>query len=116
MPANERLTNIIREAFIDLPDVEEKKMFGGLCFMINGKMCICVNKDEIMCRLAPEIYEEAIEMHGARSMMHNGRTMKNCVFVSEDVLNTRKDFDYWINSSLAFNKIAEPTKPRPGKK
>ena len=79
-------------------------------------MCICVNKDEIMCRVSPDVYEQAVEMNGARSMIHGGRVMKNCVFVSEDVLKTRKDFDYWINHALAFNKIAEPSKPKAKKK
>lgn len=116
MPANERLLNVIREAFADLPDVEEKKMFSGVCFMVNGKMCICVNKNEMMCRVAPDIYEEALELNGTRSMVHNGRVMKNCVFVSEDVLKNRNDFDYWINNALAYNKIAEPSKSRAKKK
>lgn len=116
MPANEHLTNIIREALADLPDVEEKKMFSGICFMVDGKMCICVNKTELMCRVAPEVYEEALEKNGTRSMLHNGRTMKNYVFVSEDVLKTKNDFDYWINHALAFNKIAEPPKSKPKKK
>ena len=116
MPSNERLANIIREAFADLPSVEEKRMFSGICFMVNGKMCICVNKDEIMCRVAADIFEQALELNGTRSMIHGGRVMKNCVFVSEDVLKTRKDFDYWINSALAFNQIAEPSKSRAKKK
>ena len=116
MPVNEHLTNIIREALADLPDVEEKKMFSGICFMVDGKMCICVNKTELMCRVAPEVYEEALEKNGTRSMLHNGRTMKNYVFVSDDVLKTKNDFDYWINHALAFNKIAEPPKSKPKKK
>ncbi len=110
MPANERLANIIREAFANLPDVEEKRMFSGICFMVEGKMCICVNKDEIMCRVAADIYEQALALNGTISMIHGGRVMKNCVFVSGEVLKTRKDFDYWINHALAFNKVARPSK------
>lgn len=116
MPANERLANIIREAFADLPDVEEKKMFAGICFMVDGKMCIGVNKDEIMCRLAPDVYEEALELNGTRPMIHMGRPAKNFLYVSEDVLRTRKDFDYWIDNALAYNKIAEPSKSKAKKK
>jgi TfoX/Sxy family transcriptional regulator of competence genes len=116
MPANERLANIIREAFMDLSDVEEKKMFSGTCFMVDGKMCICVNAHEIMCRVSPEIYAEALEKNGAQAMMHGGRTMKNCVFVHEDVLKTTADFKYWIDSALAFNKIAEPSKSKAKRK
>ena len=116
MSANERLANIIREAFANLPDVEEKRMFSGVCFMVDGKMCICVNKDEIMCRVAPDIFEQALEQNGTRMMIHGGRVMKNCVFVSAEVLKTRKDFDYWINHALAFNKIAQPSGSKAKKK
>jgi TfoX/Sxy family transcriptional regulator of competence genes len=112
MAYNEKLANIIREAFADLPDVEEKKMFSGVRFMVDGKMCICVNKNELMCRVGPEIYEEAIEMNGTRPMIHNGKNMKNFVFVSEDVLKTQKDYDYWIAKALEFNKTAKSSKKK----
>lgn len=116
MPVNERLANTIREAFADLPDVEEKRMFSGVCFMVNGKMCICINNKELMCRLAPDVYAAALEKDGTRTMVQNGRLMKNFVFVSEDVLQNRKDFDYWITHALAFNQIAEPSRSKAKKK
>ena len=112
MPYSERLVNIIREAFVDLTDVEEKKMFRGMCFMVNGKMCICISGNELMCRVGPDIYEEALEKDGTRSMVNHGRTMKGFVYVSEDVLKTKADFDYWINNSLAYNKFAKASKPK----
>jgi len=112
MPYSERLTNIIREAFADLPDVEEKKMFRGVCFMVNGKMCICISGNELMCRVGPDIFEEALEKNGTHTMVNNGRTMKGFVFVSGDVLKTKSDFDYWINNSLSFNKFAKASKPK----
>ena len=112
MAYSERLTNIIREAFANLPNIEEKKMFRGVCFMVNGKMCICVSGDELMCRVGPDIYEEAIERNGTRAMIHNGKTMRDYVYISEDELRTTADFDYWINHSLAFNKFAKASKPK----
>jgi TfoX/Sxy family transcriptional regulator of competence genes len=110
MPYSERLADIIREAFADLPDVEEKKMFRGVCFMVDGKMCICISGNELMCRVGPELYEEALEKNGTHTMTNNGRTMKGYVFVGEDVLQKKSDFDYWINNSLAFNKFAKASK------
>ena len=112
MAYSERLTNIIREAFADLPDVEEKKMFRGVCFMVNGKMCICISDDNLLCRVGPDIFEEALEKDGTRTMVNHGRTMKGFVYVSDDVLQKRSDFDYWINNSLAFNKFAKASKPK----
>lgn len=108
----EKLATRIREALSDQHDVEEKKMFRGMCFMVNGKMCICVNEDEIMCRIDPAIYEEMLEHEGCRAMIHNGRTMKGFVYVSEDVLKSKKNLDYWLDLALEYNKKAKAAKKK----
>ena len=87
-------------------------MFSGMCFMVNGKMCICVNEDEIMCRVGPAEYEAALDKPGCRPMVNNGRTMKGFVYVSSEAIKAKKDFDYWINASLAFNSQAKASKPK----
>src|SRR6516164_8361045 len=111
MPYNEKLANRVREAIADAGDIEEKTMFRGMCFMLNGKMCICVNEDEIMCRVGPAEYEAALEKPGCRPMVHNGKTMTGFVFVSAEAIKLKKDFDYWVKASLAFNKDAKAAKP-----
>jgi len=112
MAYNEKLNDRIREAIANLPKVEEKHMFGGTCFMVNGKMCVGVVKDEMMCRIDPDIYEEALHKRGCREMVFTGRPMKGYVFVSEDGMKTKKEFDYWINLCLEFNKKAKASKPK----
>lgn len=107
MAYDEQLNDRIREAIAELPDVEEKNMFGGTCFMINGKMCIGVVKDEMMCRIDPGIYEEALEKPGCREMDFTGRSMKGYVFISYEGMRTQKQFDYWISLCLEFNKKAK---------
>src|SRR5438876_919811 len=102
MAFNEKLNDRIREALSGLPDVEEKFMFGGTCFMVNGKMCVGVVKDEMMCRIDPDVYDEAMQKNGCREMIFTGKPMKGYVFVSDDGMKTKKDFDYWINLSLTF--------------
>ncbi len=113
MPANEVLTNHIREALFDrgLTNVEEKKMFNGICFMVNGKMCICASNDEMMCRVGPA-YLEALEQHGIRGMIRNGKPLKDYIFVSPELLTDNKVFNYWIDTALAFNKFAKATKSK----
>ena len=106
MEYNESLTNRIREALVHLDHVEEKKMFQGTCFMVNGKMCVCVRKDEMMCRIGPDKYKEALEKNGCRPMVHRGKTMVGFVFISPEGMRTKADFDYWMKCSLDFNKIA----------
>ncbi len=110
MAYNEKLADRVREALADMDDVEEKKMFQGLTFMVNGKMCVSVRDDEIMCRIAPELMDVALEKNGTRQMTHGGRTMKGFIFVSEESIKSKNDFDYWINLSKDFNKKAKASK------
>jgi TfoX/Sxy family transcriptional regulator of competence genes len=112
MAYSEKIATRIREAFSDLRNVEEKKMFRGMCFMVNGKMCVCVNEDEIMCRIDPAIYEEMLEHDGCRAMIHNGKTMKGFVYVSEDVLKSKKNLDHWLDLALEYNKKAKAAKKK----
>lgn len=107
MAYNEKLGDRIREALAHLPKVEEKFMFGGICFMLNGKMCVGVVKDEMMCRINPEVYEEALQKNGCREMTFTGKPMKGYVFVNEEGMKKQKDFDYWINLCLNFNSKAK---------
>jgi hypothetical protein len=113
MAYNEKLADRIREALVDQPDVEEKKMFKGLCFMVNGKMCLCASGDEMLCRIGPDIFEQALETNGCRGMIRNGKPLKDFVFVGEDAMHTQKQFDYWVNAALAFNPRAKATKKKP---
>ena len=58
---DEKLNDRIREALSDISMVEEKRMFGGICYMVNGKMCLGVVGDAMMCRIDHDIYEEVLE-------------------------------------------------------
>jgi TfoX/Sxy family transcriptional regulator of competence genes len=109
---NEKLTEKVREALSDTPKVVEKKMFRGVTFMVNGKMCVSVGDDELMCRIDPEVFEDALERNGCRPMIHGDRIMKGFVFINEDGYAKKKDFDYWIGLALEFNKKAKASKPK----
>lgn len=80
--------------------------------MINGKMCIGVVNDEMMCRIGPEKYEAALEKEGCREMAFTGRPMKGFVYVSDEGIKTKKDFEYWINLCLEFNSKAKSSKKK----
>ena len=112
MAFDEKLADRIREAIMDLPDVEEKYMFGGLCFMVNDKMCVGVLKDDMMCRIDPAMEDEALEKHGCRPMDFSGRSMKGFVYVSEEGMRKKKDFDYWIGLCLEYNPKAKASKKK----
>jgi TfoX/Sxy family transcriptional regulator of competence genes len=92
--------------------MEEKEMMGGLTFMYNDKMCLGIIKDELMCRIDPDLHETAILKTGCRTMDFTKRPMKGYVMVNESGLKTQKDFDYWINLALDFNKKAKSSRKR----
>jgi TfoX/Sxy family transcriptional regulator of competence genes len=113
MAYNEKLADRVREIIALTHDrVEEKKMFGGLCFMVNDKMCVGVEQERMMVRLDPLVYEAALEKEGCTPMDFTGRVMKGYVFVDAAVLNTNKKLDYWLQLALDFNKKARPSKKK----
>ena len=110
MSYNEQLANRIRESFADLQDVEEKQMMGGLTFMVNGKMCVGIIKDEMMCRIDPGFHEKAVEIQGCRTMDFTKRPMIGYVLIEDSGMRSKKDFDYWINLALSYNEFAKSSK------
>lgn len=111
MAYDEALGDRIRAALVHRTDqVEEKNMFGGVCFMVAGKMCVGVFKDEMMCRIGEEQYQEVFEKTGCREMIFTDKPMKGYVLVSDEGMKTREDFDYWIGLCLAFNPKAKAAK------
>lgn len=93
-------------------NIEEKKMFGGLCFMVNGKMCVGVEEERMMLRIGPDAFEEALEKDGCEPMDFTGKSMKGFVFVSNDMLSTKKQLLYWMKLALDYNKIAKASKKK----
>jgi TfoX/Sxy family transcriptional regulator of competence genes len=116
MAYNEKLADMTRELIsLTHKKVEEKRMFGGLCFMVNDKMCVGVEKERLMVRLDPEKFAEVIEKDGCQPMDFTGKVMKGFVFVDADVLTTRKKLEYWIKLALEYNKIAKASKKKTAK-
>jgi TfoX/Sxy family transcriptional regulator of competence genes len=112
MAFDEKLSNRIRKVLADLPDVSEKYMFGGVCYMVNGKMCIGVVKDKLMCRVGPDVYEAVLENNGCSEMVFTGKPMRGYVYVDTEVIKTRKNLEYWVGLCLEYNKIAKASKKK----
>lgn len=112
MAYNEALAQRIREMLPAQIKIEEKKMMGGLTFMVNGKMCVGILRDDLMARLDPEVYETALTRKGCREMDFTGKPMKGFVFISPEGTNRQADLAYWIGLALDFNKKAKASKPR----
>lgn len=95
-----------------------KKMFGGLCYMVEDKMCcgVMYNKkkemDLLMARIGEDAYPDAIKRSGALPMDFTGRPMKGYIFVSPDGFDTDEDLEYWLELCLDFNPLAKMSKKR----
>ena len=110
MAYNEHLAKRVREFLSSKKKVEEKKMMGGLTFMVNDKMCVGILKDNLMVRIDPDIYEKVLERRGCREMDFTGRPMRGFVFVDPEGTNTKKDLNNWLGLALEYNKKARPSK------
>jgi TfoX/Sxy family transcriptional regulator of competence genes len=113
MGYDEKLADRVRELIsLTHTNVEEKKMFGGLCFMVDDKMCVGVEKERLMVRLDPSKYDEVMEKEGCQPMDFTGKVMKGFVFVDVDALNTKTKLNYWIQLALEYNKKVKPAKKK----
>ncbi len=112
MAYNENLANRIRERLMNLENIIEKEMMGGLTFMYNDKMCVGVIADEMMCRIDPEMQETALEKTGCRIMTFTGQPMKGYVMVDDTGMRKLAELDYWITLCLAFNSKAKSSKKK----
>jgi len=90
----------------------EKKMFGGLCFMVDDKMCIGVVKNELMARVTPNEDSIWLGMPGTRMMDFTGKSMKGFYFVSPEGVDQQEHLDRWVDACLDFNPIAKSNKQR----
>lgn len=113
MAYSEKIAQRIRLSFEkELVTVVEKKMMGGICFMVNDKMCAGVIGENLMARIDPDIYDEALQKKGCSEMNFTGKPMKGFVFVNEDGIGNDKELSYWIKLCLEFNPKAKSGKKK----
>ena len=110
MTARKPLIERVRAALARTPRVVEKKMFGGTTFMVDGKMCISVGRNRLMCRIDPQLHDSVIKRSGVRTVRMKGHAYRGFVHVREDVLTTKRDLDYWVRACLTFNKRAKSSR------
>lgn len=116
MAINENLTNRVRQSLIDIVNVLEKKMFSGIAFMVNDKLCIAVRGDNIMLRIDPILHDELVEKFGCSPMIMKGKDLAGYIVVDESALTTKKQLNYWLQLALDFNPVAKATKKKTNQK
>lgn len=112
MAHNEQLTQRVREALKNIPNVAEKKMFRGTSFIVDGKMCITTGNDELMCRIDPQSAEATTMQDGVRTMEMRGRPYAGYLYIKEAIIKEQAAFDRWIGLALDYNKCVKPSKKK----
>lgn len=112
MAYNLELADRLRNNIKTNKSIEEKKMMGGLCFMIDDKMCIGVVQDEIMLRINPDMVDDLITKQGCRRMDFTGRPMKGYIFVDDTAYNSDRELRTWLDYALSFNDLAKSSKKK----
>jgi hypothetical protein len=88
---------------------DERKMMGGLIFMVNGAMCVGIDidkktgEDRLMVRVGKLNYEQLLREKGSRQMDFTGKVMRGFLFVGADGFDLDQDLDFWIDRALEFN-------------
>ena len=109
----ERIRRSLRKARVRF---EEKRMMGGLCFMVDGKMCVGVEKDRLMARIDPAAYDAALRRKGCAPMDFTGRPMRGFVFVNSAGVTTDAELESWLKLALEFNPKAKASKRKSTRK
>ena len=117
MPFDETVVMRIRELLLEKHvEFSEKKMFSGICFMVDDKMCCATHIDKIsgesllLCRIGEEAYQIEIEKDECIPMNFTGKSMKGYLYVTEHGFKDKKSLVYWIQRCLDFNPLAQKSK------
>lgn len=112
MAFDETLAARVRRALATEPGVTERRMFGGLCFLIRGNMCCGIVGDRLMVRVGPDAYREALSRPHAREMDFTGRPLRGMVYVTMDGLRSESALVGWVRRGSAFAGALPAKKPR----
>lgn len=108
MPYDEGVAERLREVFIDHFDIEEKKMFGGIAFMLGGHMCCGIVGDRLMARVGPDQYAEALTSPHVREMDFTGRPLKGFIYVEPEGYEDDISLRNWVGMCENFCRSLPP--------
>jgi len=111
MAFSEFLADRVRQRLLNKGRVEEKRMMGGLIFMVNDKMCVGIDidkatqDDRLMVRVGKLPYKNLLQKDGSRPMDFTGSVMRGFLFIDPEGFDKEKDLDFWVQKALEFNKL-----------
>ncbi len=105
----ERISRIFKDRNLI---IREMKMMGGLCYMLDEKMCIGIVKKQLMARVGPANYAKCLAKEGCSEMNFTGRAMKGFVFVNEEALDLDSDLEFYVDLAIGFSPLAVASKKK----
>jgi TfoX/Sxy family transcriptional regulator of competence genes len=108
MAYDEALAQRIREALAGTAGLSERKMFGGIAFMVNGNMACGIVGDDLMVRVGPDNHDEALGQAHARPMDFNGRPMRGMVYIEPAGTTAAAALRSWLDRGVAFSTSLPP--------
>lgn len=93
-------------------EVEEKTMFGGLAFIVNGKMCVNISGARLMCRFDPLLMQDVATRKGYLPVIMKNKPLNGYCYVAAEGYKGKKDFEFWMALCLDFNKQAAASKKK----
>jgi hypothetical protein len=108
MPYDEKLADRVRAAIGDDPRLSERKMFGGIAFMLDGNMACGIVRSDLMVRVGPDAYEDALSRPHARPMDFTGRPMRGMVYVGAPALAGDTALAEWVERGCSYAASLPP--------
>lgn len=102
MPFDDKLAQRTRGLLKGDYELQEKRMFGGLAFMVNGHMCCGISGKDLMVRVGPDIYERALKRPHARKMDFTGKPLRGFIYVAPEGCRTAAQLKGWVKLGLDF--------------
>lgn len=112
MAYDEELAERVRAALAGVGGVAEIKMFGGLCFTVEGNMAVGVNREDLLVRLTPDDGDAALAEPGVRLMEIGARTSRGFLSVAPEATTTERKLRAWVDRGVAFASSLPPKKPK----
>jgi TfoX/Sxy family transcriptional regulator of competence genes len=112
MAYDEGLAERLNEYFKNKNDIEVKKMFGGLCFMLKDHMCCGIVNDTLMARVGPDNYEKCLAQKYAKEMDFTGRALKGMVYVEPQGFEEDADLEFWMGICEQYVESLPAKKPK----
>jgi TfoX/Sxy family transcriptional regulator of competence genes len=116
MAYDEGLAERIRTILEEEQRVTEKKMFGGVAFLLDGKMFVGIVKHDLMVRVGPDRYEESLKRRHVRPMDFTGKPMAGYVYVAPDGVSEDDELAEWVRLGAQFVRTLTGRTPGPAKR